>query len=646
MRQAGGPGPQPRAATQDTRLTTRSGASLVIPKGWIRTEGPSTIAAESPDRLLRVTFHESDDPDAAAAISAAWRSLQPAAMPVPAGDLDARPPTGGWDAMATLEYEGQGQGRRPVSALARRYERRMYVALLEADPGALDRRAAELDALLGSLRPLGMKDESFAGHAPSLLSASRAEALDRFTVEALTRLEVPGAAVAVIMGGAVVYERTYGVRTLGEPAKVTRQTLFLVGSVSKPMTSMMQAALVDAGLVTWDTPVTQLLPGFAVGDADVTRKLSLWHMSCACTGMPRHDLENLFEYGNATPESHLATLRTMKPTTALGEVFQYSNAMYAAGGFAAARALVSRGSLGDAYAEAMRAKVFVPVGMPATTLDFGVVERANHASPHALTIDGRPQPLPLAIERNVLPIAPAGAVWSNLADLERFAITELNQGIAPDGKRVVSKANMLARRQVRVRSGDGSGYGLGLDIGSLQDVTIIGHDGGAFGYGTTLLLLPDLGVGLVVFSNVRNGGDYAQLPFNDVVTRRVFEALFDGAKNLSGPRLDYFVAARRKATQRARTGLERPTDTAWMAPIAGTYRHPRLGNLVLGGGRLDAGEWQTALGRRTASDGSHTLVFLDPPFAGTELAVQGDAAHPRLVIEYGPDTYAFERPQR
>ena len=57
------------------------------------------------------------------------------------------------------------------------------------------------------------------------------------------------------------------------------------------------------------------------------------HLVCACTGLPRQDIEWLFEYRNATPASALALLGTMQPTSKFGEVFQYSNLMAAAAGF-------------------------------------------------------------------------------------------------------------------------------------------------------------------------------------------------------------------------------------------------------------------------------------------------------------------------
>jgi CubicO group peptidase (beta-lactamase class C family) len=632
-----------RQLAADTTVTTASGATLQVPAGWWLTETATAITLEDPDRALRATLVERPEPDTLAAIAAAWQQVAPGFTLPPRGAPDRPPPTGGWDETTTITYATAATAHRTAMATARRHAALTYVTLLDADAAAVERRGAQLEAALDSLHPTGLADESLGGQTPRPIDAARAKELDAFIDQTLATLEVPGATVAVIEDGKVVYEHAVGVRELGKPAKVTPRTLFLLASITKPMTTMMEASLVDAGVLSWDTPVTTLLPDFALGDAEVTRKVALWHMSCACTGMPRQDLEDLFEYDHVTPEARIASMKTMKPTTAFGETFQYSNLMVAAGGFAAAHAFAPRRSLGDAYAAAMRARIFAPIGMRDTTVDFAAVARAEHASPHALAIDGTPVPLPLAIERAVLPIAPAGAVWTDLRDFERFALTELGNGVAPGGRRVVSEANVLERRRVRVRAGSDDGYGLGLGVSSYHGLTLLGHDGGAFGFGTTLVLLPEQRAGLLILTNVRNGGNYQQLPFNAAVQRKILEEMFAGARDLARPQIDYYVAQKRAAAVAATQGLDRTPDAAWLAGLAGTYTNPSLGTVVIRGATFDAGEWQMRFGRRIDADGTVKIVFLDPPFAGAAIQIAGDAAHPTLVAQDDQIRYVFSR---
>lgn len=623
--------PMSRVLAADEVVATAAGTTVSASKGWAVEVAADVVTLVDPDRAVTLFVVERPEAEPLAALAAAWRRVRPGAAPALADEPEAPPPRGGWD--ATVEVRYASPEPRVVAGTARRWGAKTWVTLLDADARALDRRGAQIETAIDSVRPRGMAPESIAKEPARALDAA---ALDAFLEDARARLAVPGAVVAVLQGRKVIYERALGVRELGKPERVGASTRFLIGSITKPMTTFMEAALVDAKVLAWDTPVTALLPTFALGDPEVTRKVALWHMSCACTGMPRQDMEYLFEWDGVTPEARVASMQRMKPTTGFGETFQYSNLMVAAGGFAAAHAYAPSRSLAEAYAAAMRDLVFAPVGMPSTTLDFGVVAAGDHAAPHALAIDGETRALPLALEKNVLPIAPAGAAWTTMRDFERYALTELGRGVTPEGKRVVSEASYAERRKVRVRSGADDGYGLGLDVASLGGLATIGHEGGAFGYGTTMLLLPERDLGVLVLTNVRNGGGYEQLPFNRVAVRKVVELLFPGAKDVARASLAYFVDARRRAAKRALAGVERAPDPAWLARIAGAYRHPSLGKVEIRGAVFDAGEWKTTFGRRASGDRTE-LVFLDPPFAGVAVGVDEDPR--RLFLDGGPEAY-------
>jgi CubicO group peptidase (beta-lactamase class C family) len=91
--------------------------------------------------------------------------------------------------------------------------------------------------------------------------------------------------------------------------------MFMIASNTKALTTLMLAKLVDEGKISWDTPVTTLLPSFKLGDADTTRRVLVKNLICACTGLPRQDFEWLFQYKGVTAEDALKTLGTMQPTT-------------------------------------------------------------------------------------------------------------------------------------------------------------------------------------------------------------------------------------------------------------------------------------------------------------------------------------------
>lgn len=606
-------------------------AAIAAPEGWsVVREGERAVFAD-PERTLRVVIEASAWSDAQIAIARAWFATAPAMLALPSS-LDEPPPEDGWDAHAVIEY-GAGEGRS-ASAEWWRLGERGYVVLVDGEANAVARREAQIAQLAGGVKPPDLHEERLGA-----VRAIEREAVDAFVDRALAALDVPGAAIAVSVDGTVVYARTAGVKEKGKAAPITANTRFLMASVTKPMTTLMEAALVDAGVVRWDQPVTEILPTFALGDAEITKQLRLWHMSCACTGMPRQDMEGLFEWAGVTAEARLAVMRTMKPTTKLGEVYQYSNPMLAAGGFIAAHAFAPERPLGEAYAAAMQAKVFGPIGMTSTTLDAAQVASGDHAMPHALAIDGETRVMPLDIERQVEPIAPAGGAWSTVGDMLKFAQTELGEGVAPGGVRVVSAERYRERTRVRVESSSEGGYALGLGVSTYHGQRVLRHDGGSFGFGTRMWVLPDARAAIVILTNVRNGNAKEQLPFVEAVNRRILEALFAGARPLAEQQLAYFSKLRKREPYT-------PTaDRAWIARLAGRYREPMLGDVEIRaterGAELDAGEWRSAIDVLVGPDGTTRLVLLDPPFAGPAIVV-GDADPPTLIV---PDqtTYTFTR---
>src|SRR4051812_26573332 len=176
------------------------------------------------------------------------------------------------------------------------------------------------------------------GVTPLPLTGERRAAFEAYAAEALNRLGVAGASVAVVQGGEVVYAQGFGVKALGGTDPVTPDTLMMIGSVTKSMTSTMAATAVDDGELTWDTPLVELLPDFAVADPQLTSQLTLADAFCACTGLPRRDLELMFRFNDLAPDQLIDQVAALPLTTPYGQAFQYSNQMYAIGGYAAAAA--------------------------------------------------------------------------------------------------------------------------------------------------------------------------------------------------------------------------------------------------------------------------------------------------------------------
>lgn len=159
---------------------------------------------------------------------------------------------------------------------------------------------AQVTEILRAWKPTALKSPSLANQEPIALGEDQAPQLKQFIAEAMRALQVPGASICIVQKCRVVFSEGFGIRKAGSSEPVTPTTRFMIGSSTKPLTTLMMARLVDQGAFSWTTPVTTLLPDFELGDPEITRQLAMRHTVCACTGMPRRDLDFVFRFKNVS----------------------------------------------------------------------------------------------------------------------------------------------------------------------------------------------------------------------------------------------------------------------------------------------------------------------------------------------------------
>ncbi len=479
-----------------------------------------------------------------------------------------------------------------------------------------------------SASPPGETMPDLTGVAPLLLTGARLATFEAYVAAKIAEMGIPGAAVAVVQGGAVAFLQGLGVRETGRPEPVTVDTLFRIGSVTKSFSSMLSATLVDAGRLGWETPLVDLLPDFAVADADLTPRLTLSDAFSASIGLPRRDWEIILDPDRLTPELVVTNMATLPLTTPYGEHYQYNNQMVATGGFAAA--VADGGSPDDlarAYAIALRERVLDPIGMPRSTLSLtDVVGDEDHATPHAQDLSGSFHPLsPLEDDAWIAPVAPTGGLWSSAREMARYIVTELSRGIAPDGTRVVSAENIERTWQPGVALPPpppgtpaitatlAQNYALGWISGAIGGQRLVSHGGATLGFTSQVAFLPEGGAGIVILTN---GAEQAL--FGNVVMLRLLELLFD-----LPPTIDALVPPALAGVAQVWSDLQAqlgPIDQEAVTPYLGRHANPDLGEVTLalreGALVLDASGFRSEIRPQMDEDGSIVgYRFVDPPIA-------------------------------
>ena len=623
----------------DSPRTTVAGNTFIAPAGWrVDVRGPATIL-RPPEAGSQIALVDVTASDADAAVAAAWNAYG-AGKTWPLKVTNAYPDKDGWSRIRDYSYQTSPNERRDVGATAQFAGGTWTVILYDMAQDVGEKRGGQVALVFSRLFPKGYTRESFAGRTAATLDAARLEKLSQFVEQGRRALKIPGVAVGIVQDGKVVFAQGFGLRELGRPETPDADTLFIIASNTKALTTLMLGTLLDEGKLTWEAPVTSLYPGFRLGSAETTRQVLVKHLICACTGMPRQDFEWLFQYKGVSASGALATLATVQPTSKFGELFQYSNGMAAAAGFIGGHLAFPDKELGAAYDEAMARRVFEPLGMSSTTFDFARALAANHATAHAPDVDGQPSLAVMDLNYSVIPVRPAGGAWSSVRDLLKYVQMEIDQGAMPGGNRFIAKDTLLARRNPQVSIGKDTTYGMGLMVNTRYDVPVVHHGGDLIGFHSDMMWLPDHRVGAVVLTNADGGW-----VLRDVFQRKLLEVLFDGR-----PEADADVAARahsffeQMAAERKLLSVPAAADET--SRLAARYAHPALGEVTVrreGSATVfDFGEWRSPVATRRNPDGTVSFLTIGPGVMGFEFVIAANGPAATLTLRDAQHEYVFK----
>jgi CubicO group peptidase (beta-lactamase class C family) len=304
---------------------------------------------------------------------------------------------------------------------------------------------------------------------------------------------VAGLAVAVARDGKIVWEEGFGWANREKMIPATPNTLFSLASISKPLTATGLMILVERGQIKLEQPANDYLgigklTGLAGDASGATVRRVLGHMA----GLPLHYQFFYADEATRRPPSMDETIaRYGILVTAPGETFQYSNL-----GYGIIDYIISRTS-GQAYADFMRARVFVPLGMTHTAVDV-----PPGLAPYAAE---RYWPDQRPVSFYTFDHVGASAVWSSAHDLVRFGMFHLKDRL-PEQRAIIADSSIDEMKKPVALEAFGQQYGLGWLIHkSDRGHPLVEHSGGMPGVSTVLMLYPRDDVVITVLTNGSRG---------------------------------------------------------------------------------------------------------------------------------------------
>ena len=309
---------------------------------------------------------------------------------------------------------------------------------------------------------------------------------------------IPG--LALIQGDEIVLVRGYGLRDIEHNKPVTPDTLFHIGSTHKSMTAMLIATLVDDEIVEWDTPVVEIYPEFALSDPDATQAVTLRHLLSMRSGIP-DEAEDDLDMDYATPHDVFAVAAEAELFGMPGEAFSYSNISASLAGYLGVIAADgTQDDLYGGYAQLLQERVLDPIGMATAT----VYASQAHSNPNmSKSYDvERGKPVLAEIEDyDGDALAPAGSLKASVTEMAWYVMTQMNEGVAPNGTRVVSEANLAETWEPYLED-----YGMGWETKSYAGTEIIAHEGAYDHFVSVIAFVPEYEVGLVILVNSEKAG--------------------------------------------------------------------------------------------------------------------------------------------
>lgn len=312
---------------------------------------------------------------------------------------------------------------------------------------------------------------------------------------AMQAAKVPGVALAIVHERKVFYARGFGVTSIEDGGMpVTPQTIFRIGSTSKPLTSTAIMRMVETGALELDTPINEIMPDFelsvpgAVGEVTLRKLLS--HTAALPTAAEHYGSREAAGL-RAGIYNDVASYPLVAP---VDKIWSYSNPGINLAGYVAE--LVG----GKPYTQLMQELIFEPLDMKRTTLDPTVAMTYPLAQSHTLDAEGN-----LVVDHHYADNTmhyPSGFIMSTVLDLANFAIMHMSGGKFGDTQ-VLSEESVRTMHtpQYRFNGLHGDGYGLTLSSFDYKGVRQVGHGGRISSFASNFEMVPETGTAVIILAN-------------------------------------------------------------------------------------------------------------------------------------------------
>ncbi|MBV8709076.1 MAG: beta-lactamase family protein [Acidobacteriaceae bacterium] len=331
---------------------------------------------------------------------------------------------------------------------------------------------------------MGLAILSFCAHAQTALSAGITAQIDASVKRILDTTGVPSASIAIVKDGQIAYVEAYGKARLSPLTEARPEMRYSIGSISKQFTAAAILLLMEDGKLSLDDPVSKFLPDLTRA-REITVRMLLSHTSGYQDYWPE-DYVMTSMLQPATVEDILSRWARKPLDFDPGTKWQYSNTNYVIAG------RIAEIAGGKPLLDQLEERIFKPLNMISVyNIDASRLPSTDSSGyyRHALG------PLRPAPKEGAGWLFAAGELAMSAHDLALWNISMMNRTLM----KPQSYEEMW--KDVKLKNGKETGYGLGVSVGERNKHRFISHSGEVSGFVADNTVFPDDKAAITVLTN-------------------------------------------------------------------------------------------------------------------------------------------------
>ena len=408
---------------------------------------------------------------------------------------------------------------------------------------------------------------------------------DKYMSDVLTDWNEPGAGVAIIYKGELVFVKGYGYRDFENKLPVTKNTLFQIASNTKLFTTVAAGMLVEEGVFNWDKPIKESVPELEFYNDFLNSNVTLRDMLGHKTGVSRHDM--IWLQSDFSRKELFERIKYLKPAIPLRQDFIYNNLMYTAVGYSIEL------KTGLSWEDYVRQNIFAPLEMNNTVFSIAEMQKTkDYAVPYN---EKRDTTLlyKTPLKEDGASIGPAGSIITSLNDLSHWVIALMNKGKYKN-KEVIPASVIYETLKpgIAFRNSDlekkgykerlNVTYGMARNIEVYKGNVITKHGGALPGFHSQVMILPYDDIGIITFSI----GDQGASLGNTIIGYNLVDRLLGLDQTDWNGRLLSDYSKRKKSNKKARAKvrldqIKGTSPTHALKDYSGTFTNKVYGDFKI-----------------------------------------------------------------